>query len=226
MWISKKKYESLLSENEELKRELQDINDSTDEEVARLQHLATMNKELYDGLVKDNAELLNDVAYNFRIRRAVVGSYGAGKTVFIKKQIIPKLSMDYYVFDANDEYIDIPSENCSPMQFGAMQTKERINFIIETISENPHRLYIFESIASYSHDPNWFNMLVRSKNFNFIVVLNDIDRSPHFAKHADFFYAMPNVNRDGEEPVFGDPILYKVGDTFEPENLTELININ
>ncbi len=168
MWISKKRHESLTSEIEDLKQELIETQVQRDME----KHAAEKYRILYNSAGEERNALLKNLAYDLRIRRAVVGGHGVGKTVFIKKQIIPQLGMDYYIFDLNDEYIDVPEENTTPMAFGAMSIKEKVNFIIETISQVPHRLYIFESIDAYNHDTTWFDMLIRSRSFNFIIVIN------------------------------------------------------
>lgn len=152
-------------------------------------------QSLFNDTYSERCKLEDHIAYNFRIRRAIIGMQGVGKTTFMVEKILPQCK-NYLVFDGCKDkiYADIPSNN---KYSGEDIDLERwdINFRKEfrrrmesKIATNPEKLFIFDGIHM-EHD--WFLKLLNKYDFNFIIISQTLKNILSYNYHIDYWYMFP-----------------------------------
>jgi len=149
------------------------------------------------------ANLLTD----FRIKRAIVGKRGIGKTYFIKNSILPKLK-NYFIIDPNNEYDSILDENKLVLN-RHMTFKENKEMVIKSISQNLNKTIIIDDFLLLDSNPKWFFDIKR--DLNFIIVAQSFSRLYDYTKKIDYFYNFGTNDSDRR---------------FESLNEDKILNIN
>jgi hypothetical protein len=149
------------------------------------------------------ANLLTD----FRIKRAIVGKRGIGKTYFIKNSILPKLK-NYFIIDPNNEYDYVADENKLVLN-RHMTFKEIKEMAIKSIGENLNKTIIIDDFLLLDSNPKWFFDIKR--DLNFIIVVQNFSKLGNYTEIIDYFYN------------FGTDETYL---RFESQNGNKILNIN
>lgn len=131
----------------------------------------------------------------FRIKRALVGKRGSGKTYFMKNSVLPKLR-NYFIIDPNNEYDYISEENKLILN-RHMTAKENREMIMESISKNINKTIIIDDFALIDFSPRWFFEI--KKDLNFIIVLQDYSQIKNYTERIDYFY---NFGTNDSDRVF------------------------
>ena len=131
----------------------------------------------------------------FRIKRALVGKRGSGKTYFMKNSILPKLK-NYFIIDPNNEYDYISSEN--KFVFSPHMTRKQIkDAVIEAISEHLDKTIIIDDFFLIDSNAMWF--LDIKKDLNFIIVVQSFSQLRNYTERIDYFY---NFGTNDSDRVF------------------------
>ena len=149
------------------------------------------------------ANLLTD----FRIKRAIVGKQGIGKTYFIKNSILPKLK-NYFIIDPNNEYDSVLDENKLVLS-RKMTFKESKKMVIKSVNENLNKTIIIDDFLLLDSNPMWFFNIVR--DLNFIIVAQNFSKLGNYTKRIDYFYNFGTNDTDKR---------------FESLNEDKILNIN
>lgn len=143
----------------------------------------------------------------FRIRRAIVGNRGSGKTYFVKNSILPKLK-NYFVIDPNNEYDYVSDEN-KIVKNGNITIKEYKDMVIKAINENINKTIIIDDFTLLDYAPRWFFEIKR--DLNFIIILHSFSQLGDYKNRIDYFYNFGTNDTDR---------------SFEYKNENKILNIN
>lgn len=144
---------------------------------------------------------------DFRIKRALVGKRGIGKTHFIKNTILPKLK-NYFIIDPNNEYDYVSPENKLVLN-RHMTAQENKDMVIKSIGENLNKTIIIDDFFLIDFSPRWFFEIKR--DLNFIIVLQNFSQIKNYTEKIDYFYNFGTIEE------------YK---SFEYKNENKILNIN
>lgn len=157
--------------------------------------------------ISQQRELAKELALNFKIRKAIVGTRGTGKTMFIKKTILPQIQ-NYLLFDMNDEYPEIATEN--KLQYNhTLDIGKNIEIIKESLKINSKKTIIFEDAQAIPIGrENW--LMDTLTQGNFIVVTQGYRFIEKYVDKIDLIYKF----RTNETP-----------NNFYEENKKKIINL-
>lgn len=168
--------------------------------------LANIKREL-DNLKRDYFIQKSIFLTEFRIKRALVGKRGIGKTHFIKNTILPKLK-NYFIIDPNNEYDYVSPENKLVLN-RHMTAQENKDMVIKSIGENLNKTIIIDDFFLIDFSPRWFFEIKR--DLNFIIVLQNFSQIKNYTEKIDYFYNFGTIEE------------YK---SFEYKNENKILNIN
>ena len=118
-------------------------------------------------LNREHEQYKYNAAFDFSIRRAIIGMKGCGKTTLLKNKIIPKLK-NYFLIDVNNEYDTVPADKKFVVD-RKMGISERKKKIIDAIRDNSSKVVIIEDVGCLHNNLKWLSELFFSDT-DFIIV--------------------------------------------------------
>lgn len=169
---------------------LKKCNKQRGETINHLQKNLVSKSKRIDALFTDKYDLIDEkenLLTNFRIRRAVLGKRGSGKTTFVQQKLLPTLK-NYYIICLHGEYESVARENKFDYDFtlSVADNKEEIYAAIEA---NQHKVIIIDDYFAMNLNYNIFDSFVKKYNLNFILITASMR---HFSKYLvdeiDYFH--------------------------------------